>query len=100
MNPTEVDPITIEMIVTKTIEKCNDLQPQRMEFSKKLIIGASIYFALFGIASYVIWILTGDWPREIAVFFIGPVVALISYMVKSGYENKAKIESYKSQKEV
>jgi len=63
----------------------------KMEFSKKLIVGASIYFALFGIASFVMWVLTGDWPREIAVFFVGPIIGLISYMIKSGYENKAKI---------
>jgi len=62
-----------------------------MEFSKKLMLWASAYFALFGIASFVMWVLTGDWPREIALFFIGPIIGLASYMIKSAYENKAKI---------
>jgi len=89
----------IKLIVIETVKECNKQQKPKMEFSKKLIIGASIYFALFGIVSVVLWILLGEWPWEIAAFFAGPVITLITYLVKSGYENKAKIENCKCQKE-
>jgi hypothetical protein len=73
-------------------------QAPRMEFSKKLILGASIFVGLFCIVSVLIWIFTGDWPREIAEFFIWPFIGIASYMIKSGYENKAKIENGKGEK--
>jgi len=69
-----------------------------MEFSKKLILWASVFYALMGIVCLALWVFIGDWPREIAIFFISPILGIASYMVKSGYENRAKIE--KGQKEV
>jgi len=83
-----------ENVVYRVVVQESNTKP-KTEFSKKLIIGASIYFALFGIASFVMWVLTGDWPREIAIFFIGPIIGLVSYMIKSGYENRAKIQNGK-----
>ena len=94
----DLKPQDIKTIVIQAVNECTAAKPPKMEFSKKLIIGASIYFALFGIVSVVLWILTGEWPREIAEFFVWPVLALISYMLKTAHENKAKIQS--NQKEV
>ena len=90
-----LDKNEIQAIVIQTVRECSAAPPPKMEFSKKLIIWAFIYFALFGIVSVVLWVVLGDWPREIAAFFLGPVLCLISYMGKSAYENKAKIQNSK-----
>jgi len=67
--------------------------PPRMEFSKKLILGALIFIGLAYIASVLSWFLIGDWPREIAEFFVWPFIAgIVSYMGKAAYENRAKIQ--------
>ena len=67
-------------------------KPKKIEFSKKLIIGASIFYGLMCIVALVSWFLIGDWPREIIVHFSWPYGATaVSYMCKSAYENKPKI---------
>lgn len=99
MNPEEVSIslVTLRTVVKETVEECSKQRPQRMEFSKKLIIGASIFYALMGIACLVLWVLLGEWPYEIAIFFVSPILGIASYMIKSGYENKAKIEKGKKE---
>ena len=96
---TQNDKREVKLLVVETIKECN-LSPQRMEFSKKLIIWALVFYALIGIACLVLWSVFGDWPHEIAIFFVSPIVGVVSYMVKSGYENKAKIQKCQCQKEV
>ena len=64
----------------------------KMEFSKKLILGALIFVGLFCIASTFAWFYLDDWPREIAEFFIWPIIAIIGYLIKSAVENYAKIK--------
>ena len=64
----------------------------KMEFSKKLILGVLIFAGVFCMISVTAWFLKGDWPREIAEFFIWPFLGTIGYMLKSAYENKAKIQ--------
>ena len=85
-------PQEIKTIVIQTVSECTVNKPPRMEFSKKLILGASIFFVLFGIVSVALWILIGEWPQEIAEFFMWPALGIISYMLKSAHENKAKIQ--------
>jgi len=63
-----------------------------MEFAKKLIIWVLIFCGLFCIISTAAWFLLGDWPREIAEFFMWPIMGVISYNLKSGYENGEKIK--------
>jgi len=63
-----------------------------MEFSKKLTIGVAVFIGLFVAVSVTMWYFTGDWPKEIAEFFIWPILAYASYMAKSAYENKYKIQ--------
>lgn len=72
--------------------------PPRMEFSKKLILGVVIFAGLFCLFSVVAWILTGDWPREIAEFFIWPIIGVASYNLKTAYENRPKIENGRGDK--
>jgi|GEM_PF-1290617 len=68
----------------------------KMEFSKKLILGASIFYVLMGIASFISWFVFGEWPYEVIEFFAWPTgAAIVSYMGKTAYENKAKIEKWK-----
>jgi len=64
----------------------------KMDFSKKLIIAVSVFYACMGIFCLVAWYLLGDWPQEIAEFFLWPIIAVASYMLKSGYENKYRIQ--------
>jgi len=65
----------------------------KMEFSKKLIIGASFFYGLMCIVALISWFIVGDWPREIIEYFSWPFgAAIVSYMGKSAYENKAKIQ--------
>ena len=67
-------------------------EKKAMEFSKKLILGTLMFISLVCIASMLSWFLIGEWPREVAEFFIWPfIVAITGYMGKSAYENKAKI---------
>jgi len=75
----------------RSIYKTSFSKP-KMEFSKKLIIGALFFIGLFCIASTVAWFLLGEWPQEIAEFFIWPILGIIGYMIKSAVENYAKIK--------
>ena len=52
-----------------------DSQKTKLEFSKKLAIWASVFIGLFCVISVLLWILTGDWPREIAELFVRPLIA-------------------------
>jgi len=65
---------------------------KKVEFSKKLILGASIFVGLFCIVSVASWFIIGDWPREIAEFFIWPFIGIASYNAKTAFENRAKIQ--------
>jgi hypothetical protein len=89
MSPEEIKMMTE---VLEAIKKQPKQHPPRMEFSKKLLIGVLFFSGLFCIISTVSWLTMGDWPKEIAEFFIWPFLGTISYMLKSAYENKAKIE--------
>lgn len=70
---------------------------RKTEFSKKLILGALFFVGVFIIVSTVAWFMTGDWPREIAVFFISPFIGIASYMLKSACENREKIKNRKEE---
>ena len=71
-----------------------DRKHNKMEFSKKLIIWASIFYGAMCIVALVSWFIIGDWPQEIIVHFSWPYGATAtSYMFKSAYENKPKIQS-------
>ena len=92
----QVDQRYFDRAAERAVEKyihSNKKQPkQKMEFSKKLIIWAFIFYAVIGVTCLALWVLLGDWPYEIALFFVSPIVGIVSYMFKSGYENKAKIQ--------
>ena len=65
----------------------------KMEFSKKLIIGASIFYGIMCVIALMSWFLFGEWPQEIIEHFSWPYAAVITgYMCKSAYENKPKIQ--------
>lgn len=67
--------------------------PPKMEFSKKLILWASFFYGLMCIVAILSWFLIGEWPREVIEHFSWPFGAIIAtYMCKSAYENKPKIE--------
>lgn len=87
----EIAEEVMRKLSTMNMQPQNERKP-KMEFSKKLIIGAFIFYGLIGIVSLVAWFLTGDWPREIAEFFILPIIGLVGYMIKSAIENRAKIQ--------
>jgi len=71
---------------------------KKMEFSKKLMVGAFIFIGIAFIASWVSWVLIGDWPRDIAQFFVWPfIMGIVGYFCKSAYENKAKIQYSKEE---
>jgi len=76
----------------KNATERNPQQKASIEFSKRLLIGVLFFVGVFCIISTIAWFTTGDWPREIAEFFIWPIIAVVSYMLKSAYENKAKIQ--------
>jgi len=64
-----------------------------MEFSKKLIVGASFFYGLLAAISLLSWFFTGDWPQEIIKYFAWPPAAIVlGYCGKSAYENKEKIK--------
>ena len=65
----------------------------KMEFSKKLIIGASFFYSFMCTVALLSWFLLGEWPREIVEHFSWPFgAAVVSYMCKTAYENKPKIQ--------
>lgn len=89
-----VDKILATHLSTKLtiIPKSTMLEPQpKMEFAKKLIISVSVFYMLMGIGCFLAWHFLGDWPHEIAEFFLWPIIGIASYMLKSGYENGCKI---------
>jgi len=66
----------------------------KMEFSKKLITGALFFIGSLCVVSLLSWFLFDKWPKEIVEHFSWPfVAAIVSYMGKSAYENKPKIET-------
>jgi len=63
-----------------------------MDFSKFLMIFATVLCTVTWIASVVAWFLWREFPEDItqySIWFYG--TSLVVYMAKSGYENKAKI---------
>jgi len=89
MSPQEIKRITEAL---EALEKQPKQHPPRMEFSKKLLIGVLFFAGFFCIISTIAWLIKGDWPKEIVEFFIWPFLGTIGYMLKSAYENKAKIQ--------
>ena len=68
-------------------------KPTKMEFSKKLMILSVFFYGFLCIVSLVSWFISGEWPQEIVTNFTWPfTTALASYMGKSAYENKTKIQ--------
>ena len=66
----------------------------KLEFSKKLIIGASFFYSLICAIALLLWLTQGECPKDFLEFFSWPLVAIItSYMGKSAYENKPKIQN-------
>ena len=64
----------------------------KLEFSKKLTIGASVFWSFLCVVSLASWFITGDWPKDIVLHFSLPFAGLFAcYMGKSAYENKSKI---------
>ena len=90
MNP--MNPFEIKKAMLEALETTSQQPTPPVEFSKKLLIGVLSFVGVFCIVSTAAWFLTGDWPREIAEFFIWPIIAVVSYMLKTAYENKAKIQ--------
>jgi len=91
MNPIEVKKAIFEAL--ETLNSQPTYHPQRMEFSKKLILGASFFYGLMCVVALISWFVLGEWPREIIEHFSWPFAGLgVSYMAKTAYENKAKIQ--------
>jgi len=90
MDSNEIKKAMIEAL--GALDRKSSRHPPRTEFSKKLLVGVLVFVGLFCIVSTVAWFLMDDWPREIAEFFIWPIIAVVSYMLKSAYENRAKIQ--------
>ncbi|MCL2215376.1 MAG: hypothetical protein FWB91_00015 [Defluviitaleaceae bacterium] len=82
----------VQRVIEEVMARNYPPPKQKMEFSKKVLLGALFFVGLFIIVSTVAWFLTGDWPREIATFFIAPFIGIASYNFKSGYENRPKIQ--------
>ena len=64
----------------------------RMEFSKKLMIYASVMYGATWIVAVVSWFAFGETPRELisyTTWLYGAAIA--TYSGKSAYENKPKI---------
>ena len=90
-----MDENDVKKIVAEIITRSHPPPKPKMEFSKKLILGTLIYVGLFCAVSVAFWFIFDDWPREIAEFFIGPFIVIAVYMIKTAFENKAKIEAGK-----
>ena len=96
----------LKVIIVETVRACNDennhtahyrkSKAKKMEFSKKLILGALFFIGALCVLSLLSWFFTGDWPQEIVEYFAMPFVSgmicIAGYFCKSAYENKAKIE--------
>ena len=91
---TDMDANEIKKAVTEAMAARQSRYPPRMEFSKKFLIAAFIFIGIFCAISTVSWFLIGDWPKEIAEFFVWPlIVSVVGYFGKTAIENKAKIEN-------
>lgn len=86
-------PVEFKICLNEFLEKFEKRTPSKTEFSKKLIMGTLVFVALVFVLCYITWLIRGDWPRDVIYFFIPPFIGIASYMLKSGYENKAKIEN-------
>ena len=64
----------------------------KMEFSKWLMLFAVILCGGTWVVAAVSWILWNEFPVELVQYTAWFFGALIAYMLKSGYENKSKIE--------
>ncbi|MCL2617086.1 MAG: hypothetical protein FWD96_05520 [Defluviitaleaceae bacterium] len=67
--------------------------PERLEFSKKLMVYASAMYSATWVVSAVSWFVLGDVPQELLTYSTWLYGAgLTVYSGKSAYENKPKIE--------
>jgi len=65
---------------------------KKMEFSKWLMLFAVILCGGTWIVAAVSWVLWREFPAELVQYTAWFFGALIAYMLKSGYENKPKIQ--------
>lgn len=76
--------------------KANEPQPKRKTEFSKLIIALGFIFCIgTWIVAVVSWFLWREFPSELTQYTIWYFGTVIAYMIKSGYENKAKINGRK-----
>ena len=96
MNPNEMKIAFIEAL--REYNAPAKQPPRRkkgMEFSKWLMLFAVLLCAGTWTVAAVSWILWREFPADLVQYTAWFFGALIAYMVKSGYENKSKIEKGK-----
>ena len=77
--------------------KCCRRRYGRPEFSKKLMIFASVVYALTWVMAVISWFAIGEVPQELMLYTTGLYGSVFAvYGGKSAYENKPKIEKGRS----
>jgi hypothetical protein len=92
MNPNEMKVALIE-----ALRECNPVNPAQshrkgLEFSKWLMVFAVVICGGTWVVAAASWLMWREYPAELVQFTTWFFGALIAYMLKSGYENKSKIE--------
>ena len=94
MNPNE-----LKIAIVEAMRECIPVsqppqQPRKkkMEFSKWLMLFAVILCAGTWTIAAISWLLWREFPAELVQYTAWFFGATIAYMLKSGYENKAKIQ--------
>jgi len=87
----QIDPKDLERAIEKVMYSNRHPHRRKMEFSKCIMLFISIICGATWIAATVAWFLWREFPTELVEYTQWFFVAAAAYMVKSGYENRAKI---------
>jgi len=87
-------------LIQRVIEAHGRSEKKHMEFSKKLMIFASIMYAATWVVAAASWVLWREFPAGLIQYTTWLYSAATAfYMCKTGYENKAKIQGAKGERE-
>jgi len=86
----QIDSKDLERAIEKVVQSKHHKRKKR-EFSKCIMLFLSIICGATWIAATVAWFLWREFPTELVEYTQWFFVAAAAYMVKSGYENRAKI---------
>lgn len=96
---TDLDIKKITELVTHNLRNATEDKPKKREFSKTLMLFASVLVAATWIAAAASWFMWQEFPYELVrytTWFYGTAIAF--YMGKSGYENREKIKKGRDEK--